>query len=741
MRMTRNKHKNKKSTKNKRDSNIELQENPLPSPAQKRGYKSSLRDVGIGIAFCVAFFALVELSLRVTGLFPPTLEEDPYVGFSGIIPLFEVKDGVATTAKAKLRYFNESSFPVVKPANTYRIFCFGGSTTYGHPFDQRTSFSRWLQELLVASHPENKFEVINVGGISYASYRIVPLIKETLQYKPDLMIILTGHNEFLERRTYSSMMDKGSVTLQIKAVLESIRIYRALETFINTVILNNLTRSEKQKVSSDNKGGKTVLSAEVSALLDRSAGLELYHRDEEFSDRVVKHFAYNLEAMIKLCKDRGVPVILIDPPCNLKDFSPFKSEHDQRMTLAEQKTYDSSLDKVRENITKGQLQAACADLDELIKQDPFFAEAYFLMGRAKLGLNRYEEADNNFTKARDLDVCPLRIITPIANQIRGIASANNITLVPFVDIVRRRVKTLGDPSGIPGNECFLDHVHPTIELHQLLAEELALAMEREGFIGKGKELSPEEKKTIYANAMANMDSHYMALRDLNLAKTLRWAGKKQEAKEALRRVAPQMPDNPEIHKMLGSFALEDGDFSAAIASYKRAVDLAENDPDMKFALAVAYYNSGKVQEALETYREIISSGANLPEAYANLGTIYLQQGLVDEAWRTLHDGINRCKDCTTLYAPYALVQAVMGRFRDAIPWMQKAVEAEPGNPKNLYNLAGMYALAGFPDLAVQSLDSAVDKGYTNYERLASDQIFESIRSHPGFAKVLDRIRP
>ncbi|MGB9617380.1 MAG: tetratricopeptide repeat protein, partial [Desulfomonilaceae bacterium] len=83
----------------------------------------------------------------------------------------------------------------------------------------------------------------------------------------------------------------------------------------------------------------------------------------------------------------------------------------------------------------------------------------------------------------------------------------------------------------------------------------------------------------------------------------------------------------------------------------------------------------------------------------------------------------------------------MGRPREAIPWMQKAVDAEPGNPKSWYNLAGMYALAGSPDMAIQSLNRAIDLGYSNYRNAASDPIFESVKNDPRFRKVLDRIHP
>ncbi len=132
----------------------------------------------LGIAVCVVFFALVEAGLRVAG-WPdrPVQDQDPFVGFSALQPLFVVKDGIASVPPSKLRFFNVASFRAQKPPDTFRVFCFGGSTTYGHPFDGRTAFPRWLQDLLKAALPEKTPEVINAGGISYASYRIVPLVQ------------------------------------------------------------------------------------------------------------------------------------------------------------------------------------------------------------------------------------------------------------------------------------------------------------------------------------------------------------------------------------------------------------------------------------------------------------------------------------------------------------------------------------------------------------------------------------
>ena len=83
----------------------------------------------------------------------------------------------------------------------------GGSTTYGRPFDDATSFCGWLRELLPVADPSRQWELINAGGISYASYRVAALMEELADYQPDVFIVYSGQNEFLERRTYSGIIE------------------------------------------------------------------------------------------------------------------------------------------------------------------------------------------------------------------------------------------------------------------------------------------------------------------------------------------------------------------------------------------------------------------------------------------------------------------------------------------------------------------------------------------------------
>ena len=153
----------------------------------------------------LAFFLLLEGVLWLAGVEIITAGRDPYVGFADNLPLFVPEtdaDGPIwmTTAANKREWFNVQRFPREKAPGTRRVFCLGGSTTYGRPYDDTTSFSAWLRELLPSATAETRWEVINAGGISYASYRVAALMEELTPYQPDLFVVYTGHNEFLEER-------------------------------------------------------------------------------------------------------------------------------------------------------------------------------------------------------------------------------------------------------------------------------------------------------------------------------------------------------------------------------------------------------------------------------------------------------------------------------------------------------------------------------------------------------------
>jgi len=268
------------------------------------------------------FFLCLEGVLGLLGVEAVSQREDPYVGFTSSIPHFvthEAPGGRTTvkTASNRLDHFNPQSFPAEKPPNNCRIFCVGGSTTYGRPFFDRTSFPGWLRALLPEVDPSRNYEVINAGGLSYASYRVTLVMEELAAYEPDVFIVYAGHNEFLERRTYEGILETPSLLRNAAALALQTRTASILRTALGGAATDTAAASDKPN----------MLSADVDAIPVNSVGPEAYSRNDEWKRQVVAHFKISLERMVDIAEAAGAEIVLVTPASNLLHLAPFKSEH------------------------------------------------------------------------------------------------------------------------------------------------------------------------------------------------------------------------------------------------------------------------------------------------------------------------------------------------------------------------------------------------------------------------------
>jgi tetratricopeptide (TPR) repeat protein len=75
-----------------------------------------------------------------------------------------------------------------------------------------------------------------------------------------------------------------------------------------------------------------------------------------------------------------------------------------------------------------------------------------------------------------------------------------------------------------------------------------------------------------------------------------------------------------------------------------------------------------------------------------------------------------------------------GRYDEARRVLREGLEAKPGSPAILYDLACVEALAGEPDKALELLNEAVAKNERFREYAQTDEDFASIRDDPRFPR-------
>lgn len=431
--------------------------------AKPRRKKRFLLRCLIGVLAVLCLLGLVELAVRIIFPAPPVDPADPYVSFAELSPLFVLDESCARyeTNPERLAAFRSQSFDARKGEKTFRVFCLGGSTVQGRPYSVETSFAMWLALALCAAQPERDHEVVNCGGISYASYRLVPIMDELLEREPDLFIIYTGHNEFLEERTYGELKRRPRWLSRIRRAMLHFRCY---------ALVHDLVVNRGRGRSDTDESSKTVLPAEVETRLDASSGLESYHRDDAWRRATIEHFGRNLETMVRMARRAGVPVILMNPVANLKDCAPLKSEFDSGLPEDVLRRVGELWNQARE-LDRADTYGRIELLEQAAALDSRHAGLLFHLGQCYERLGRLEEAKTWFERAREEDVCPLRILQEMHDAIQEVAESHDVPLVDVKALFEARSE-----GGIPGDELLLDHVHPGIEGHRLIADELFQAL-------------------------------------------------------------------------------------------------------------------------------------------------------------------------------------------------------------------------------------------------------------------------
>lgn len=493
----------------------------------------------LAVIIGLSLILLIEVLLMAAGV-SPLKDRDPFVGFEGSNRLFvrsPDRENTYILNPSKEKYFNPRKFQYPKPDGTFRVVSFGGSTTFGRPYINDTSFPSWFSGMLNNAQNSIRFENINVGGISYASYRIKRLMEEMSGFSPDLYILYAGHNEFLEARTFEEIIKEPEPKRVLRTILHRSRIY----TVINDLLTSTATE----------KGDE--LHEDVQARLEVIGGYELYRRDEAFTEGVTTQFRDSLAEIIEFCRKKDIPLILCTLTSNLTGISPFKSQHRGDLTRKELADWNSLFEAARDEEAGNNYQEALKYVLSAERIDDLFADQYFFKGKILMRLGRVAEARESFIRARDEDIVPLRALESFNKSIRELAEEHDVPLADVETAFREAA-----PNGLPGNELFVDHVHPTIKGQQLIAWTLLnTAVDNNLLPGDPVPEKEFRKRALdyLQTAYSRITPRYRAMGHWGVGRLYHWAGKYQEARNSLNIAWKSIKDIAEIPYLLGDLEL------------------------------------------------------------------------------------------------------------------------------------------------------------------------------------------
>jgi len=434
-----------------------------------------------GVLLGVATLVALELMLALLSVGDEGVRHDPFAGFSSSVPFFEPasrEDGAsiyrlsaARSSAAALQGPHEPQreFLAEAPEKAFRVFVVGGSSAQGIPYSTRYAFSTWLERRLEVALPELEVEVVNAAMTGYASRRVLSVVREIASFEPDLLIVMSGHNETAETRYFQHLIDMDP------------RLFRAWEFVVGTRLFalfspwlgDDFGQLGKEAPSIDlNPTQNQFQMFEVHR--DRTAG-EGYASERDLAYRDIL-YEFNLNEMARSMRAAGGRVLFVSLVQNMSDWGPGASLHRPDISDEEERRWRAHFEE-GEGLAneKGDCRAALEAWSLALAIDERPADLHFRMATCQRSLGRLEEAHEHFRLASDLDAVPLGAPSSFNEIARGVARKNGAL---FIDLD----PVLEEASGarLVGDDLFSDFVHPNIRAHQLIAERIAEELRAEG---------------------------------------------------------------------------------------------------------------------------------------------------------------------------------------------------------------------------------------------------------------------
>jgi tetratricopeptide (TPR) repeat protein len=671
------------------------------------------------IIIVAAFFGAMEVVLAVAGVRPLLLTEDPFVGFADNVPQFvpDIRpDGtpILRTASNKRALFNYQEFPRDKADNSYRIFCMGGSTTYGRPYFDEVSFCGWLRAYLQAADPTRNWEVINAGGVSFASYRVTRLMGELGQYQPDLFIVYSGQNEFLEQRSYGGLINQPDWLINLNASLSGTRVYTAMTHLIEAVQPDSLAQAK----------ARSQLNGEVDEILNHTIGPQSYQRDDTLKQHILTHYRLNLARMVKLARSVDADILFVQPAVNLKDMSPFKSAHRDGLDAAALQAWQALYARAGELEAAGDAAAALAVYREALALDDRYAELHYRMGHVLFSLGRYAEAEQAFQRALEEDIAPLRMLGAMQQDVAEVAAAEDVPLVDFPEILRAAYLQ-EYPHAVFGKEFFVDHVHTSMEGYRLLGLALFDELVSTGIATPDAGWNAARREAVREAVIASLDPRDEGGALLNLGKVLEWAGKFQEAYVSFQRSleilgpSPMLYDRlartayalqqydetmhylqaslqldpgiPGVHAKLATILGKQGKTDEAIKHFQAELEITPGNYVVHAGLAKLLEKQGNNSAAFEHYEKALQLDPKFESARIRLAYLLLGQERYDEARLHCEEALRNNPQQYRAHTLLGLVLKQQGHYSQAIKHFSEALRLEPGDSIAQQNLQQLRA--------------------------------------------------
>lgn len=149
-------------------------------------------------------------------------------------------------------------------------------------------------------------------------------------------------------------------------------------------------------------------------------------------------------------------------------------------------------------------------------------------------------------------------------------------------------------------------------------------------------------------------------------------------------------------------------FTESVTSYKNALKLQPNTPDLLFNLGIALTHIQHLDEAIATYKKAIHIKPDFFEAYGNLGTVLQAQGQLNAAIESYQKGLKINPQDARGYFNLGTALRDNGALSEAVNSYKKAITLFPNYTDAHNNLGETLRDLGDMNAAVKSYQNALE---------------------------------
>lgn len=363
----------------------------------------------------------------------------------------------------------QQGLEVKKKPGEYRIFLFGESTMHGNHLFPESTIKRWMElylENLVGKEKAEQVTIINFGRLGEDSLFMLQSLKETSVYRPDLVIVYSAHNDFIQLEHRDRLLRPASFSNRVEKLFKElgkkIHFVSAIRRMSVRAKIVRSQRKDAQKQASDewfDETEKKIFNPARDFLVPGSINFK----------KVYENWRGNILKISDEAQSRGVQIIFLNGVRRHKDFPPFASVHESSLSKEQIETWQETIDRAKHYYAEGQYEEAKLKFSEALALDMNYAETYYQLAQTHEKLDNYEEAYRLYNLADDHDYFPVRAPS-VVNEFYGRLAAEKRRGVDVIDT--ERLFRENSSHGLIGEDLIVDQIHPTMEGQALIAKEI-----------------------------------------------------------------------------------------------------------------------------------------------------------------------------------------------------------------------------------------------------------------------------